>query len=727
MFCSPEIVGFPRSYAAAAGIALLVTACGGGGGVTCCGFEPGTASPPTPNQAPVANAGPDQFVEESSTVTLVDSGFGSFDPDGFINSVAWEQESGPAVNLKGRTFIAPIVDMRTELRFTLVVQDDQGARGSDSVRVTVDVNASDNLTDGVIDFERLPNGSLTTDFDEVGDDYSNGCVEFRNFEGTDTSKGPEYRKIEITNNTIVWDNDRTFNPPPETNFNITADFSVPISSIETDVFADVGESITMTASDSFGGILGAITSAESMACCSRVTDTISLTGVGEISTVVWKTSTPKITVPRIDNLRFSKLATCGSSLCAAAVNFNYADALNGVDSTLTASLENAPGSGSVTVNGADSASPITPFTFDWGDNTETTGWFPQGHTYLDVSKNYIVKVTAHYADGTTSEALILARFIPPDVAKVIDKPELAVTVPNEDLVLGTRLYDPPILSHFDDSFFNQVSREVVEYALTVAASLQYDYVNRDVVMVDGGFNQVVLFDANLSGGMYSLWYTSPVAFGAASTSFAATTAAYSSFFHEMGHNATLNSPADFHYGGRIDGPANAIYSETMAQIVAHVTAYDIIRQGSDLGLSCDLIFDIREDALRTARFIRHRFDNYIATGMPFASWNDPATPTDETFGTFMTLAYVFLSHAQSGGNGFAAPLKRMMLLLQNADNVLLLSRRVRTNSTAADSIRATLMIAAISYAFETDLSGEFQALNFPVDKALHDQLYIAAP
>ena len=411
--------------------------------------------------------------------------------------------------------------------------------------------------------------------------------------------------------------------------------------------------------------------------------------------------------------------------CAAGDGFGYADALSATGSTLSVWLQNSAGS-SVTVNGVDNSNPILPFTFNWGDGNETTGWFPQEHSYSDTGKNYIVTVTAHYSGQATSDALLLVRFEPVSIRKVVEAPALAVTFPNENVILGTRLYSPPLLSHFDDSFFSQVSREVVEYVLTVAATLQYEYVNHDLFLIDGGFRQVVLLDTNITGGMYSLWYTNPVAFGAGTTAFSGTPA-YSSFFHEMGHNVTLNSPADLYYGGRIDGQANAIYSETMAQIVAHVTAYDIVNQGVAMGLSCDLIFDIRENALQTARFVRQQFDSYIAAGMPFASWNIPSTPTDETFRTFMTLAYVFLNHAQNDGNGFSAPLKRMMLFLQNTDNVLLIQSVRFFDTAAADMIRATLMVTAISYAFETNLSAEFQALNFPVDGAFHDQLYNAAP
>ena len=291
-------------------VSIIGSGEGTGSGISCCGFEVSTVTNTEPaNERPVARAGPDQFVIEGSTVTLVDS---SFDSDGHIVSATWSQKSGPAVTLQGRSFIAPVVDMRTELRFGLVVQDGFGAQGFDQVRITVDPDPDINLSDGFIDFERLPNGELTTDFNEIGGDYSGGCVEFRNFLNTDVSKGPEYRRTESVNNTLAWDNDRTFNPPPETNFNITADFTVPVSSIEADVFADVGESITMTAFDSTGGTLGTITSVDSMACCLSITDTIRLSGIGEISTVAWQTSAPKVTVPRIDNLRFERVSACGT-------------------------------------------------------------------------------------------------------------------------------------------------------------------------------------------------------------------------------------------------------------------------------------------------------------------------------------------------------------------------------------------------------------------------------
>jgi hypothetical protein len=115
------------------------------------------------------------------------------------------------------------------------------------------------------------------------------------------------------------------------------------------------------------------------------------------------------------------------------------------------------------------------------------------------------------------------------------------------------------------------SRATVEYVLSVAAWIQCEFTNGDVYAPDGNFQQVVLRDADF-GGMYSIWFTPPPGFAAGDYAFQGSPED-SSLFHEMGHNFTLNSPVEFCYGGKIDGWANAIFSETMAQIFAHATAF----------------------------------------------------------------------------------------------------------------------------------------------------------
>jgi K319L-like, PKD domain/Bacterial Ig domain/Calcineurin-like phosphoesterase len=101
------------------------------------------------NQAPIANAGPDQSVNESTTVTL--DGSASNDPDGDLPlSYLWIQTAGAhnvtliGANTANATFTAPNVTSSGDiLIFSLNVTDAKGLASSsplDSVSVTVNDN-----------------------------------------------------------------------------------------------------------------------------------------------------------------------------------------------------------------------------------------------------------------------------------------------------------------------------------------------------------------------------------------------------------------------------------------------------------------------------------------------------------------------------------------------------------------------------------------------------------
>jgi hypothetical protein len=90
--------------------------------------------------------------------------------------------------------------------------------------------------------------------------------------------------------------------------------------------------------------------------------------------------------------------------------------------------------------------------------------------------------------------------------------------------------------------------------------------------------------------------------------------------------------------------------------------------------------------------------------------------------TFMTIAYKFFQHAESSGWGYRAPVKRMMHLLQLFDQDLMDAYDQGNNTADADSARATLLVAAVSYAFKSDLRSEFEALSFPVDNEFYESL-----
>ena len=81
--------------------------------------------------------------------------------------------------------------------------------------------------------------------------------------------------------------------------------------------------------------------------------------------------------------------------------------------------------GKVSFNGVDTRCPKTPFTWDWGDGVVEEGFFLQQHTYSDVTKNYVVKVTAHYSGGGTDTKEVIVQFIEPQFPYTKDNaPEL---------------------------------------------------------------------------------------------------------------------------------------------------------------------------------------------------------------------------------------------------------------------------------------------------------------
>ena len=94
-----------------------------------------------PNQAPTANAGPDQSVAAGATCIL--EGSASSDSDGTIVSYSWRKVSGPTIALANAnqavaSFIAPSESTIQTLVFELTVTDDDGVTSApDTVTVTV--------------------------------------------------------------------------------------------------------------------------------------------------------------------------------------------------------------------------------------------------------------------------------------------------------------------------------------------------------------------------------------------------------------------------------------------------------------------------------------------------------------------------------------------------------------------------------------------------------------
>jgi hypothetical protein len=143
------------------------------------------------NQPPVADAGPNQTVEEGTQVTL--NGSNSKDPGGSIVGYLWEQTAGPSVAMKNpevatTTFTAPIVSFNGEkLTFKLIVTDNGYLKDVDFCSITVTKDQIvDSDGDGVPDDEDAfpddPKEWEDTDEDGIGnnadeDDDNDGLTD----------------------------------------------------------------------------------------------------------------------------------------------------------------------------------------------------------------------------------------------------------------------------------------------------------------------------------------------------------------------------------------------------------------------------------------------------------------------------------------------------------------------------------------------------------------------
>ena len=99
-------------------------------------YEVLTRTVRTGNDAPVADAGPDQIGVEAGSIAL--DGSGSTDPDDDPITFAWEQVGGPGVTLSSSTTAQTgfTADEGQTYHFRLTVRDDQNGVGTDRVTVS---------------------------------------------------------------------------------------------------------------------------------------------------------------------------------------------------------------------------------------------------------------------------------------------------------------------------------------------------------------------------------------------------------------------------------------------------------------------------------------------------------------------------------------------------------------------------------------------------------------
>ena len=368
----------------------------------------------------------------------------------------------------------------------------------------------------------------------------------------------------------------------------------------------------------------------------------------------------------------------------------------------------------VQIEGGDSARPTGPFLFEWGDGETTESGFTASHTYARAERDYVVKVTARYRDGKDT-VTARVRFVPRQyTCQRREAVPRRVFIPQEETALGSTMpgYTAPEgVTCFRHAELRSVPREVIEYVLDVGHDIQMDLCNRDVTK-EAATRQVVL-KQTCSGGCGSLWFADPVAL-VCHPDYLSGEIGFSSLLHELAHNLTLNSPAGYRFGGKTDGPMNAIVSETLAQIFQHATIHEILNSEGRYGLSEDLCQALQESGVQSIEVVRGAYRRYLADPRRCTTYNDPNTPEDETFNTFMTVAYTFCSLAEERAD-YRAPLKRMMRLMQT----FCAADRERFQQRENESFRSTFLVAAMSYGFDQDLREKFRKLSFPVS----DELY----
>jgi len=166
-----------------------------------------------------------------------------------------------------------------------------------------------------LDFQTLSDGATTPTFlaggsvaDHtpflVGAEYAALGVVFSSEGDTDAELGPIFGDLSGfagAGNIIVQDFKRDVGAG--SSFNIRADFAATTDFVSVDAYTTAGRSVTMSAYDAGGALLGAITSA--VIASFGDSDFISLSGLGPIAYVIWESSSPFSASVGIDNLSFT--------------------------------------------------------------------------------------------------------------------------------------------------------------------------------------------------------------------------------------------------------------------------------------------------------------------------------------------------------------------------------------------------------------------------------------
>lgn len=311
-------------------------------------------------------------------------------------------------------------------------------------------------------------------------------------------------------------------------------------------------------------------------------------------------------------------------------------------------------------------------------------------------------------------------FIKPKVSPISTDLRFKVTIPNQVLSLPIRNSTGFFTrSYFSDDYFKgPFTRAEIEYILTVGNSIEFDLSNGNVYQFNGKAEQYMLRDPDFGGG-YAVDYTNPFSFymNDRYVNGSQEPIGFSSLMHEMGHNMTTTMPADFLIGPKVGGSGGAIYIETMAQIYQHAVGYDIVNNPEKYGLDAVATNILRTEFLSSFRQLSYFYQQYVDKGMNNQVWVDAQNSYEIITYTFGTVVYKFCEYAGNQGLGYRIPTKRLTQYLQRF-NAEWGKRYDRHNNTlAANRFRATMMVAALSHAFQKDLRADFRASKFPISDA----------
>ena len=179
------------------------------------------------NDAPTADAGPDQAVNEGDPVTL--DGSGSSDPEGEALTYAWTQTGGgPAVALSSATVVSPTFTAPSQLAndatltFSLTVTDARGLSSTAAATVAIAVAAGDNdapTADAGPDQAVNEGDPVTLD----GSGSSDPEGEALTYAWTQTGGGPA---VALSSATVV---SPTFTAPTQLANDATLEFSLTVT------------------------------------------------------------------------------------------------------------------------------------------------------------------------------------------------------------------------------------------------------------------------------------------------------------------------------------------------------------------------------------------------------------------------------------------------------------------------------------------------------------------